>query len=121
MFEQSADRGGGKSLSKGRHHAAGDKDVFQDRIQVIGGWLLGSCGCGKKSFELRDLFGGVQADGIVVGDEHADLCPVLEGAELFEVFGLLESAGRPPHKLFEEVAPVAVNAHVPEKLELRGG
>ena len=50
MFEQGADGGGGQSLSKGRYHATGDKDVFQDRLLVIGGWLQGSGACGKKSF-----------------------------------------------------------------------
>ena len=39
----------------------------------------------QQIFQKRDLFGGVQPDGLVGSDEHADADTVLEGPELFEL------------------------------------
>jgi hypothetical protein len=43
----------------------------------------------KETFDEWSLFGCVEADGVVGGDEDLDAGAVFEGAELFEGLGLL--------------------------------
>ena len=43
-------------------------------------------------FGTLEILGGVDADGLDVGETHADAVAVLEPAELFEALGLFKTA-----------------------------
>ena len=43
---------------------------------------------------------------------------VFQGAKLFEFFGAFERGGPPADELHEKIAPVAVDADVPERLRV---
>lgn len=61
---------------------------------------------------MGNLFGGVESDGMVFGQNNADAGAVFKGAELLELFRLFKQAGRPADELFEEIAAIAVKTHV---------
>lgn len=63
---------------------------------------------------MGDLGWRVESDRVVARDEDADARPVFKGAELLEVLGLFEDTRGPVHELFQKVAAVTVDAHVPE-------
>ncbi len=66
---------------------------------------------------MGNLFGGVESDGMVFGQNNADAGAVFKGAELLELFGLFKQAGRPTDELFEEIAAIAVKTHVAQGRE----
>tara|TARA_B100001964_G_scaffold122861_1_gene136197 strand:+ start:6049 stop:6834 length:786 start_codon:yes stop_codon:yes gene_type:complete len=67
---------------------------------------------GKEGFQVWNLFGGVESDGMIFGQYNADAGAVFKGAELLELFRPFKQAGRPTDELFKEIATVAVEAHV---------
>ena len=69
---------------------------------------------------MRNLFGGVETDGMIVGQDNPDASAVFKGAELFELLRLFEKSRRPAYELFEKIAAVAVKAHVAERSESVG-
>jgi len=79
--------------------------------------ILGGVTGGKESFQLWNLFRGIESDGMIFGQDNADAGAVFKGAELLELFRLFKQAGRPTDELFEEIAAVAVEAHVPQGRE----
>jgi len=62
------------------------------------------------------LLGGVDAVVAGGGVDDADLVAVLDGAELFEFFGLFQRGGRERDVLEQEVSSVGVEAGVLEEL-----
>ena len=78
--------------------------------------LRRAVGC-KESFQLGNLFGGVESDGLVVGNDYLYARTVLEGAKLLKLLGPLKGAGWPVDKLREEVSAVAIEADMPERRE----
>ena len=114
VFEEGADGGGGKSLSEGGDNPSSYKDVFHAGDRLIFFRVLIRVQGRKERFELGDLLGSVESHGLIVGHNNPDTGAVFEGAELFQLFGLLELTRRPLDELLEKVAVVSVESHVPQ-------
>ena len=64
---------------------------------------------------MWDLFGGVEADGMVIGQDDPDDSAILKRAELFQLFGLFKKSRGPVNELLKEIAPIAIEAHVSQR------
>ena len=76
---------------------------------------VGICAVSQGGLGAGNVFRRVYAEGVMVGSDDVNCGTVLEGAKLFELFGSLEGGGSPTDELHEEIAPVAVDADVPER------
>lgn len=64
---------------------------------------------------MGDLFGGVESNGLVVGENHLDACSMMESAQLFKRFRNFERSGGPSDKILQEVCSVTVQSNMAER------